>query len=105
MSMRLIDADKVKELIRGPLSVDRDTDKEYVCGLIDKIESGWISVKDRLPEKSAQYLIYQSWAASICAFNVVRWSSEKGWMGHEVGSRIEGITYWMPLPEPPEVSK
>lgn len=26
----------------------------------------------------------------------------QGWMGHEVGSRIEGIEWYMPLPEPPK---
>ena len=63
---------------------------------------GWVSVKDRMPEKSGTYLCYQPKAADICALNTVRWSTQRGWMGKEVGSRIEGIEYWMPLPEPPE---
>ena len=64
---------------------------------------GWISVKDRMPEKSGTYLCFQPTAASICQLNTVRWSEAKGyWMGKEVGSRIEGIEYWMPLPEPPK---
>ena len=66
---------------------------------------GWISVKERLPEKSGTYLCYQPKAADICALNTVRYSTQRGWMGKEYGSRIEGIEYWMPLPEPPEEAR
>ncbi|MBR6710347.1 MAG: DUF551 domain-containing protein [Selenomonadaceae bacterium] len=65
-------------------------------------KAGWVSVNDRMPEKSATYLCYQPKAADICALNTVRWSTQRGWMGKEFGSRIEGIEYWMPLPEPPK---
>ena len=70
--------------------------------LLKAQEPKWISVKDRLPEKPGTYLCYQPKAADICALNTVRWSTQRGWMGKEVGSRIEGIEYWMPLPEPPK---
>jgi hypothetical protein len=77
--------------------------QERWCDTCDlKAVSGWISVKDRLPEKSGTYLCYQPKAADICCLNTVRWSTQLGWMGKEVGSRIEGIEYWMPLPEPPK---
>lgn len=63
----------------------------------------WVSVKDKMPDRSGTYLCYQPKVASICALNTVRWSEAKGyWMGKEVGSRIEGIEYWMPLPKPPK---
>lgn len=98
MGVKLIPADKVKELIRGTLSVDTDEDKEYVCSLIDEIDSGWTSVKDHPPEKDEDVIIY----------------------GKYIGS--SGMTYpemlitnirefvlngfvpiaWMPRPEPPK---
>lgn len=103
--MRLIDADKLKDRF---LSLRYLYNEHDLCPwqTVDEAPTigSWISVEDRLPEKSGTYLCYQPKAASICALNTVRWSEAKGhWMGKEVGSRIEGIEYWMPLPELPEV--
>ena len=111
--MKLIDADilikKCKEISEDEWN-QRVAPACWACAyeeFADELENadevgGWISVKDRLPDKSGTYLCYQPKAASICALNTVRWSEVKGWMGKEVGSRIEGIEYWMPLPEPPK---
>lgn len=95
--MRLIDADKVKELIRGSLSVDTDADKEYVCGLIDEIDSGWIDVKNESPEKTGDYLIFNTDGAVW-----IYWYDEeyKEWYDDN-GYQTESVTHWMPLPEPP----
>jgi hypothetical protein len=76
--------------------------EQLVEHILREKEQQWVSVKDRLPEKSGTYLCYQPKAADICSLNTVRWSTQLGWMGKEVGSRIEGIEYWMPLPEPPK---
>ena len=65
---------------------------------------GWISVKDRLPEVGGWYLCFKE-AAFVPGLrtDVHRWSATKEeWMGSEVGSRIVGVTHWMPLPEPPK---
>ena len=103
--MRPIDADGLaREICRD--QCEKDGCGSH-CELIAYVENaptigGWISVKDRMPEKSGTYLCYQPKAADICALNTVRWSTQHGWMGKEVGSRIEGIEYWMPLPEPPK---
>lgn len=99
---RLIDADALKAEFTG--NFQNKYAKAEIHALIDLAPTvnGWISVKDRMPDKSGTYLCYQPKAASICALNTVRWSEVKGWMGKEVGSRIEGIEYWMQLPEPPK---
>lgn len=101
--MRQIDADAlIAEIEKRRKAAKTLTGIDMVMLLKDApTVNGWISVKDRLPDKSGTYLCCQPKAASICALNTVRWSEVKGWIGKEVGSRIEGIEYWMPLPEPP----
>lgn len=103
---RLIDANKLIGDLHNHAFLEGD-DREIAYSVIQKQPTigGWISVKDKLPDKSGTYLCYQPKAASICALNTYRWSTVKGWMGHEVGSRIEGIEWYMPLPEPPKEDK
>lgn len=59
--------------------------------------SGWISVKDRLPDKQpCEYLVVNAnnVETAICLDN--RWITPR---------RVIKITHWMPLPEPPEVKQ
>ena len=59
--------------------------------------SGWISVKDRLPDKQpCEYLVVNAnnVETAICLDN--RWITPR---------RVIKITHWMPLPKPPEVKK
>ena len=116
--MRMIDADKVKELIRGSLSVDTDADKEYVCGLIDEISSSWISVKDRMPEQAGyRCLVSAEYGdGKRCVFTAFTgYGDFKQWYTYEcmymakINSPSDNkvhpnykITHWMPLPEPPK---
>ncbi len=74
-------------------------------------ESEWISVNDRLPENSGEYIVVACdegcpygegiWYATVVvcaeyAFN--SWTWYEG--SHEYS--LDGIvTHWMPLPEPP----
>ena len=97
--MRLIHADAA---LIAKYNSQHESEQDKAGKLIEDAptDNGWISTNDRMPDKSGTYLCYQPKAASICALNTVRWSEVKGWMGKEVGSRIEGIEYWMPLPEP-----
>ena len=60
-------------------------------------KTGWISVKDRLPEYG-RYLVTVAKddgdvIAHTAAYNDLGW-----WMHSNVGK----ITHWMPLPEPPK---
>lgn len=53
----------------------------------EPVKQGWISVKDRLPEKGKSVLVYWDDGFDIGEY-----------VGGEVGDNI----YWMPLPEPPK---
>ena len=64
--------------------------------------NGWISVEDRLPQASGKYLCVvkdkkgNSWTVPT------EWSVEmRSWFG-EFGEIKNMVTYWQPLPEPPE---
>lgn len=64
--------------------------------------NGWISVEDRLPQVSGKYLCVvkdkkgNSWTVPT------EWSVEmRSWFG-EFGEIKNMVTYWQPLPEPPE---
>lgn len=66
--------------------------------------SGWVSVKDRLPESRHAVLVYTShhkniWVASM--------HEDGNWYIWSPGNRVllDPDLHWMPLPEPPEVSK
>lgn len=63
--------------------------------------SGWISVKDRLPEDDKEVLAYDSEHKEIV---IALYDSEyEEW---DYGDWYEGaITHWQPLPELPEVER
>lgn len=64
-------------------------------------KSGWISVKDRLPETDAEVLIYTSWGS----YNIGNYGyhDPNVWSSEEIYAYEDGeIAHWMPLPEPPE---
>ena len=77
----------------------------------------WISVEERLPEKTGAYLVWMLWPCdeypvhSIINFDADceefgEWEEyydheSLGWAGSDF-KRIENVYAWMPLPEPPE---
>lgn len=68
--------------------------------------NGWISVKERLPEKDVP------WVAVFDGKEVLYadWDSDEGFMDPDFpdhGWRIpyNGVTHWQPLPPPPEVTE
>lgn len=79
---------------------------------------GWISVTNRLPGVGGRYLVYNVFYGNALAFvagfstcledvDDYDFDGEKrpGWFNYddEYGFyEIDGITHWMPLPEPPK---
>ena len=77
----------------------------------------WISVKDRLPDKTGRYLVLKNRIAPDCFGGnrtdivILRFFVDKGfrmpthipdWIDEEIN---EEVTHWMPLPEPAEEGK
>lgn len=57
----------------------------------------WISVEDRLPESDADVLVHAG-----LLFPYIEAGYYDGlWKYSYDGTEIEGVTHWMPLPEPP----
>ena len=66
----------------------------------------WIDIKDALPEIGQEVLVYRG----NCRGNLMNvytylgddmWEDDYGYWQHADG---EGITHWMPLPEPPRTN-
>lgn len=80
------------------------------------VEMEWISVKDKLPEKSGRYMVYEvkeehshncaayNYPYPCCGVNIAYFrcfqSSNWEWSSFEKYKCTP--THWMPLPEPPK---
>ena len=126
--MRLIDADVLKEMkFSGGMHDDNwivYVPFREVVENIDKAPAvgGWISVKDRLPDKSGKYLVTVTSNVDYKPFVKTAWFLLKLWdnwqFKYECEPNVPGfyngdgegdwvermVTHWMPLPEPPEES-
>ena len=73
---------------------------EMVQEVAEEYNGGWISVKDRLPDKAGSYLVIGKSGGAT----VTRWymPSEFYPEGHFGGNSADYIRYWMPRPEPPK---
>ncbi len=112
--MRMIDADAMRESIRVKVQGEESLalkhelqkwvdDQPTVCG--------WISVKDKLPNSNGCYIVWRPYfypdfgMPSICYFDGSNtWHDSYG-VDFERTLDAGDVTHWMPLPEPPEVSK
>ena len=99
--MRLIDGDALKEEVDMAWCPDMAVSE--IWNVIDDAPtvSGWVSVKDRLPEHGKRYLIY-----ATSGDNKIGYITTTAFGGHFVLSGRRAywkVTHWMPLPEPPEV--
>lgn len=68
-------------------------------------QSEWISVKDRLPDKGQDVLAYRG-DFNGDMMNTYTYLGSENWeddYGYRGSTEHEGITHWMPLPEPPEM--
>ncbi len=77
-----------------------------VCEKILPKPQDWISVKDELPSKSFPILVWREYLNFPVS---VYWMQdgtygEPGFFeqGDEYEVKVEDISYWMPLPEPPK---
>jgi hypothetical protein len=63
--------------------------------------SDWISVKDRLPDRSDYYWAWivrgEPWGDELF-FDAGRGR----WLHEECGHEVSSVSHWMPLPDPPE---
>lgn len=89
---RLIDADALDAHslpmdMGGCILIDDVTEMIANAPTIEPVKQGWISVKDRLPEKGKSVLVYWDDGFDI---------------GEYVGGEVGDDVYWMPLPEPPK---
>ena len=109
--MRLIDADALQKAIDSlPISpLTQEVFKGHVDAAIanaptvakgtNVLSNGWISVKDRLPEKNGRYLVCEYGEAYSAEYEKNRPDSE--WTDDYEGYFMK-VSHWMPLPEPPE---
>ena len=78
----------------------------YDGGDVPSVTSGWISVKDRLPDKDGVVLIYAkrviTGVLAECVDTVFYDAVTKGFPVGRCREWLDAITHWMPLPAPPE---
>lgn len=122
--MRLIDADTLKEII-GECPENWTNSPEEIEAfdmwhrIMDDIDStptvnNWVSVKDRMPEKSGWYLVSlintrtgHRWEVPVPAdYSQGKWDYSYLVVEDDATLILNNtVTHWMPRPEPPEVSK
>lgn len=103
--MRLIHADAA---LIAKYNSQHESEKDKAGKLIEDAPTvnGWISVKDRLPEKEGQYLCWfgkntLAKGAAIATY-LEMW---KAFGSLESLETYQNVTHWMPLPEPPKEDK
>jgi len=68
--------------------------------------SGWINVKDRLPDPDEHVLVFNNDEGVFRAYRDSH-NEYPSWQCYPIGSYagdgcVFGITHWMPLPQPPK---
>ena len=64
--------------------------------------SGWISVKDRLPEVGGYVVCIAKRNPFSRFMPMVARIEKNGWVNPITEQYISEVTHWMPIPEPPE---
>ena len=102
--MRPVDADEAKRIAREYL-----TDPYHVISAVAVLDktptltppNEWVSVEDRLPENNAEVLMWRKkWKIAEAG----TYRNACFWVYDAIGDsyKADDITYWMPLPAPPE---
>jgi hypothetical protein len=60
----------------------------------------WVSVKDRLPGTSADFIVWNGEEIGVGNYDPSFMDADRWWAGDDYHARA--ITHWMPLPEPPK---
>ena len=99
--MRLIDADELLDEICREQCERKFADCDGMCEMAAVVVNaptvgGWISVKDRLPEKNVPVLVWEKQGFAY----VDMLEAECVWQIASTNYAI--VTHWMPLPEPPK---
>ena len=79
--------------------------REALDMAISALRQQWISVKDRLPDQTypAQKVLFITKTGGLfigCYYKATAYDQFNGW--YSMCVRIDNVTHWMPLPEPPE---
>lgn len=84
--------DLIKQLRETPSRNKREL-LDKAADAIEELSQRWISVHDRLPEMSGEYLV-----ATVTGYVGVR----HFYVTWPRSFQADTVTHWMPLPEPPE---
>lgn len=104
--MLMISVDEVMDILEEYAVCTPDEEKSLTQRInqasmfIDNIVtvSKWISVKDKMPEKSGNYLVYGYWGSGKAAIDTADFSVHQGYFSLWDFT----VKYWMPLPQKPE---
>jgi hypothetical protein len=116
MKNRCADCDRRKGIKQGKTTFVYDFGEApcRACDVGDMIDTldeatticGWISVKDRMPDKNGQYLCW--FGKNKIAKGAAIATYLEMWKSFGLLESLEtypNVTHWMPLPEPPKEDK
>ena len=104
--------DKGTDEAMGQTFIDYAVYEKNKESFLKRIENPWISVEDRLPDELCEVMAWagDKYKQCIAYFGGGRWVNDD--TGKVLGytqknpdgfvHKIEGVTHWMPLPEPPK---
>ena len=113
--MRMIDADEMLSELK-PITYEMKQNavtiadmsnimRNWVCRQPTVPAYGqWVSAKDRLPEEQKEVLIYLPGYDSVemASLFTIPSMNLREWVQNEDAYMLDEVSYWMPLPEPPE---
>jgi len=104
-----------KHWIKRNLGISSMSKKEFIkifeiaynVAITDIKKRQWINVKDELPKKDGEYLIYHKhgneWYVSEAVYDADKEHFSEPYYGQDIVSDYELITHWSKKPEPPDI--